>query len=81
MTDFVPGIPIRVNPAVRPHVVRSGLTIAADHPLHSGGCPVCWAPLREGPVSLVLIGRESSGSWTAATVAVHDACAGEPTDG
>lgn len=68
-------IPVRVDPAVTPHVVRSGLTIADDHPLAGIDCPVCDGPLTVGTVALVFVGREEPG-WTAASVAVHDECTG-----
>ncbi len=69
-------IPVRVNPAIRAHVARSGFEIAADHPLADQDCPVCDLPLTDGPVSLVYVGRspEDRGGWTAASVPVHDAC-------
>lgn len=71
-------IPVRVSPDVRPYVVRGGFVIAPDHPLAEFDCPVCDRPLTDAPVSLVYVGRENPTSWTAGSVAVHDACAVPP---
>lgn len=68
-------IPVRVDPAIKPHVTRSGFTIEDDHPLATADCPVCDGPLTIGTVSLVFVGRNEPG-WTAGSVAVHDACTG-----
>jgi hypothetical protein len=69
-------IPVRVDPAVKAHVVRAGFTLTADHPLAADGCPACDEPLFGQPVSLVYVGRfpGDPGGWTAASVAVHDGC-------
>lgn len=70
-------IPVRVDPSITPHVVRSGFVIEPGHPLHSTGCPVCDEPLHEQSVSLVFVGREPDDrGWTGAAVAVHDGCTG-----
>ena len=72
-------IPVRVDPAIVPHVTNTGFIIEPGHPLYIECCPVCGKPLPDGPVSLVLVGREPDtemSAWTAAAVAVHDACTG-----
>lgn len=71
-------IPVRVDPAHRPHAALRGRTIELSHPLASWDCPVCDEPLRTGPITLVLVGRDPGmgrRGWTAASVAVHDDCA------
>jgi hypothetical protein len=68
-------IPVRVDPNVRPHIVRAGIVVAADHPLAFTSCPVCDRSLTDASVSLVFVGRDEPG-WTAGAVAVHDRCAG-----
>lgn len=70
-------IPVRVDPAVRAHVVRSGFDLDATHPLFHQDCPVCDEPLGGLGVSLVYVGRypdDDKRGWTAAAVAVHDNC-------
>lgn len=65
-------IPVRVDPAVKAHVVKSGMDLDFGHWLYRAPCPVCEEPMADG-VSLVYVGRKKPG-WTAASVAVHDAC-------
>lgn len=69
-------IPVRVDPAVKAHVVSSGRLLGPDHPLADSLCPVCDEPLGADPISLVYVGRfpDDPHGWTAASVAVHDAC-------
>jgi hypothetical protein len=69
-------IPVRVDPAVKAHVVRNDLTIAADHPSFDQDCPVCDETLGAGLLALVYVGRfpDDPHGWTAASVAVHAAC-------
>jgi hypothetical protein len=74
-------IPVRVDPAVKAHVARSGFTIRAGHALAEDRCPVCDEPLIAAPVSLVYVGRyPDDPGWTAAAVAVHDACTDQPAE-
>lgn len=72
-------IPVRVDPSIKPHIVRAGITIRDNDPLAPSDCPVCDEPLTASPVSLVFVGREHSERWTAGSVAVHDRCTGVPT--
>ena len=65
-------IPVRVDPSVKAHVVSRGKQV--NGPLADDLCPVCDVPLGEYPVSLVYVGRSDPTSYTAAAVAVHDAC-------
>jgi hypothetical protein len=77
-------IPVRVDPSVKAHVATSGRILGADHPLFEAFCPVCDDILGTGPISLVYVGRfpDDDRGWTAASVAVHDACTDvEATDG
>ncbi len=70
-------IPIRVDPAIKPHVASRELgPIAPDHPLAGYVCPICDRDLVGHLVALVFVGRfpENPASWTAASVAVHDSC-------
>lgn len=70
-------IPVRVDPAIRPHVAMRGKTIDAMHPVARSYCPVCDCLIGGGPVSLVLVGRDPDAErgWAAMAVAVHDECA------
>jgi hypothetical protein len=70
-------IPVRVDPAIRPHVALRGKEVVGRNPVARNYCPVCDCLIGSGPVSLVLVGRdpESERGWTAMAVAVHDACA------
>lgn len=70
-------IPVRVSPTIKPHIAARSRTIDPDHPLACRDCPVCDEPLREGPISLVLVGRSDLTSWTAAAVAVHTSCSSD----
>ena len=80
-------IPVRV-PALMEPVLASPrrFTIAADHPLAAGFCPVCDGPLTGQPVVLVFVGiapedRKPAGFTTGGAVAVHAACTGVPEQG
>jgi len=73
----MPVIPVRVDPAIRAHVVRHGMSITNDHPLAGTDCPVCDRAFGDTePLALVYVGRfpDDPGGWTAAAVAVHDGC-------
>jgi hypothetical protein len=74
-------IPVRVDPAVRAYVASRGRGLAPDHPMYNLECPVCDLSLGAGPISLVYVGRyPDNPGWTAAAVAVHDACTDSPID-
>lgn len=69
-------IPVRVDPSINPHIVRSGITLEPEHPLYNEKCAVCTKPLAGFLVALVFVGRIPGSGWNATAVAVHDWCAG-----
>ena len=79
-------IPVRVSASLMPVLAAERrFTIAADHPLAAGFCPVCDGPLTGQPVVLVFVGiepedRKPAGFTTGAAVAVHAVCAGVSED-
>lgn len=78
-------IPVRVDPKIRPHAALRRRDITSDHPLYDYVCPVCDEQIRNGPIALVFIGRDTDRTdgrgWTAASVVVHDECADQPEEG
>lgn len=79
-------IPVRVEATMMPVLANERrFTIAPDHPLAAGSCPVCDGPLTDGVTVLVFVGidpedRKPAGWTTGGAVAVHAACAGVPDE-